>query len=238
MTDQFEMFDCVARSLRLTKKGCAKLWESARDDPPQPHEGRFSCRSCAVGAANAGKPHDQFAAIRDELRPFCVRCQKVSDRIIGGRFCPSCYNRDREVRIGKNAKGGFPNRVASTLAPVRILVTRDGASKVEEQLAAGAEEVIIATAKTARGPMSWSLSSVALMFNGEQIDPLAQADDEEDLPRRRRPLLPAWPWGSCLTPLPRHLFTRPVKGVGLGLDTRNGERPDAGFFRASPVMFL
>ena len=182
-----DLFLCDRRSMRLTQAGCARLWESAQDDPPKPHEGRYACRTCEIGAANAGKPHDPFVEIRDELKRICTRCGKVSSRIICQVFCPSCYNRNREVRIGRNRKGAFPVKTAARLRMVSVVVARGDDVTVEERQASGVEEVILATAKTARGPMSWSSPSVTLEFNGVPIDPSEQAEPK----RRRLPMKPA-----------------------------------------------
>jgi hypothetical protein len=39
---------------------------------------------------------------------ICARCLLESDRMIHGYLCVSCYNREREYRIGRNAKGKPP----------------------------------------------------------------------------------------------------------------------------------
>src|SRR5690606_2664063 len=38
----------------------------------------------------------------------CTRCEVGSFRLVSGRLCPSCYNRQREWIVGRNAKGGKP----------------------------------------------------------------------------------------------------------------------------------
>lgn len=39
---------------------------------------------------------------------ICSRCHRVGMRLIGGDICVSCWNRQREVIIGKNARGRKP----------------------------------------------------------------------------------------------------------------------------------
>jgi hypothetical protein len=42
-------------------------------------------------------------------RVFCCRCERGAVRLIHGSVCISCYNREREIRIGKNARGTYPS---------------------------------------------------------------------------------------------------------------------------------
>lgn len=105
---QLELFRCVRRELTLTPKGCARLFESAADNPPLPHEGRAACIGCPVGAVHAGRPVPPSLAWKNAIAPVCAGCAKVSDRIIQHRYCPSCYNRRLEAKKGANAKGTPP----------------------------------------------------------------------------------------------------------------------------------
>jgi hypothetical protein len=67
------------------------------------------CRDCRIGAAHAGERHIHRSAIFDMA--ICPRCRRGGARMIGGRLCVSCYNREREFKIGKNAKGTRPGLV-------------------------------------------------------------------------------------------------------------------------------
>lgn len=69
----------------------------------------------------------------------CIRCLKTSmtnDRLIGRMrllrehtICVSCYNREREIRIGANAKGGRPKVWAGKLFETRIVCIENGIQK-------------------------------------------------------------------------------------------------------------
>jgi hypothetical protein len=48
---------------------------------------------------------------------ICPRCRRGGSRMIGGRLCVSCWNREREVKIGRNAKNTRPQLV---LEPRRL----------------------------------------------------------------------------------------------------------------------
>ena len=41
---------------------------------------------------------------------ICMRCHRGSTRLIGRSLCPSCWNRQREYLVGKNAKGAKPTK--------------------------------------------------------------------------------------------------------------------------------
>jgi hypothetical protein len=108
------MVACDRRKMRLTETACTKLWHSAMESPPEPWEGRFACRNCPVGAARAGVVFDGFKAAKEKLLHVCVRCCDLATKLVGGTLCVSCYNRAREVAIGRNRKGTPPKRAIPT----------------------------------------------------------------------------------------------------------------------------
>jgi hypothetical protein len=153
-----EMFICARMALRLTRKGCAALWTSARQKPPAPWDGRAACVGCNVGARNAGQPDvPEIVAAVDAWRRVCPRCRRVSLRMIRGRLCISCYNRDREVRIGHNAKGGRI-RLAAKLHPAALqVVSEDGPRTIRLPSVLDLSEVMILAARKATGPLFFTL---------------------------------------------------------------------------------
>ena len=102
------MMQCARRNLRLSTAGCSRLWLSADAKAPEPWESHAACRFCPVGAVNSGKSVEPLGELVASIRHICPRCDKPSDRLISNRLCIGCYNRDREARIGKNAKGSVP----------------------------------------------------------------------------------------------------------------------------------
>lgn len=73
--------------------------------------------------------------------------------MIRNRFCVSCYNRDREVAKGRNAKGGRPSLA---LRDVELAVERDGAIRpVRHRQVASAAEAMLAEARRATGPLAF-----------------------------------------------------------------------------------
>jgi hypothetical protein len=76
-------------------------------------------------------------------------------------LCISCYNRDREVRVGKNAKGGIPTKTldAWKLHTSRVTAIEDGQVRVVEiNHCTGAAELILTLARKATGPMQFAFA--------------------------------------------------------------------------------
>lgn len=99
-----QLFVCpsIPGKLTLSAQSCANYHVSA-----QKKEWALRlrhCVECPVGAKNAGVD----LAAPFQRRALCVRCGSGAGRMVLGRLCMSCYNREREWRIGKNAKGRQP----------------------------------------------------------------------------------------------------------------------------------
>lgn len=99
-----QLFVCprIPGKLTLSEASCANQHKTAQQKEwayRLPH-----CVGCPIGAKNAGL---------DVAPPFqrvsvCLRCGSGAGRMVLGRLCMSCYNREREWRLGRNAKGGAP----------------------------------------------------------------------------------------------------------------------------------
>lgn len=94
-------------ALRLTPATCAGMWQRARRNAEPDRIRLEPCRGCPVGAAHAGVKVRPSPAQAIDPGLSCVRCgQSGGRRLVGSRLCVSCYNREREYEIGRNAKGG------------------------------------------------------------------------------------------------------------------------------------
>jgi len=146
------MFDCERLSARLTAPSCAARWKKAAERLPDPSNSLSHCRGCPIGASHAGVAMSSVEAAADEWRMVCCRCLRQSDRLIRGRLCVSCYNREREVKVGRNGKGGRP-LLTDRLKPVSVAITtEDGVTRiVTAESATGAVEIMVQAAKTAKG---------------------------------------------------------------------------------------
>lgn len=114
-------FRCEKLSATLSPQGCAANYRSSlkRGDAERLHH----CRNCPIGALHTGEE-----PVR--LSPYyggnlCSRCHRPASRIIHGRICVSCQNREYEIIRGRNAKGMPPVKLAP-LHPRRLKVAIGG----------------------------------------------------------------------------------------------------------------
>lgn len=146
-----QLVDCARVKLRLSSRACARNWLATNPVSPPVWEGRVACHGCPAGAVRAGGTIDPAAAVRDKLASICPRCRKTSDRIIKGRLCVSCYNRDLEVQRGYNRKGRPPIRVAARLFACQVMaIEADRVDRIEQANVAGVLEVAIWRARRAK----------------------------------------------------------------------------------------
>lgn len=118
MTHKIELFECSRHpgGLRLTKNACAAGWLRAKKE----REG--CCFGCPIGGElNGVKVEPAKPTVMFE----CLRCGKSAKRMVYGRLCVSCCNRQYEILRGKNAKGSVPVKmrlVVVRLAGLRPLI--------------------------------------------------------------------------------------------------------------------
>jgi len=112
-----QVFTCDRLSCVLTKEACAANY--TRSNAP------ISCKGCPIGAAHAGDAPmvtGRHTNAEAAIGLSCIRCERnerTATRYIG-RFrltrartlCLNCFNREREVVRGYNAKGAAPVRWA------------------------------------------------------------------------------------------------------------------------------
>ena len=93
-----QLFRCHAQHLDLSREACASF-----------HLRRHTvaCARCPIGAAHAGRS----APPRHQGESTCARCERIGQRIVRGRLCVSCFNREAEVERGYNRKGVPPQLV-------------------------------------------------------------------------------------------------------------------------------
>lgn len=98
------MFVCSRRQATLQVSACAKMWDEANTkNAPERLE---RCRGCELGAEHAGAGEISGSPLYGSK--ICARCHRSGFRLVGGHICVSCWNREREYLIGRNAKGAAP----------------------------------------------------------------------------------------------------------------------------------
>jgi hypothetical protein len=150
------LFHCEKQNMRLTTLGCAKLWRAAREKRPDPWDSKYHCFTCSIGAANAGEAISATAVETEAIRTICPRCRRRAFRMISGRFCISCYNRHREVLVGKNGKGGRPQLTDVLHSEHVMVLTGDGVYSKECEAVTCLPEAMIALARSAIGPIAFA----------------------------------------------------------------------------------
>lgn len=127
-----DYFRCDRYGL-MSVQACGRSYTAA---PAASREGRlFGCIGCDVGAAHTGGAH----VSNDHHKPLvCTRCRKAANEfknsvgrvrmVRGGTICVSCFNREREVLAGRNAKGTKPRL---RLQAVTVALIEDGRMEVQ-----------------------------------------------------------------------------------------------------------
>lgn len=101
------MFRCEKLHGSMQIATCGERWKIAND--MQNVDGKFgACQNCTIGARHAGVGEISASPLRG--MSICARCHQGTTRLVFKHLCVSCYNREREYRIGKNARGAVPVR--------------------------------------------------------------------------------------------------------------------------------
>lgn len=151
-------FACSRLHGDVSVEWCAQTWRevNCRKKAHRWGESRETirdrtCKQCPLGAQHAGVDFVPPAVVVDSK--VCPRCRRSSDRLIFGRLCVSCYNRDRERKIGRNAKGAAPKRLLP-LYRVHVLArVKDDPPIVRDDVCVDGTEAVIAAFR-ALGPFA------------------------------------------------------------------------------------
>lgn len=147
-------FRCEKLRATISVSSCSQRWEKAneRGAPERLH----ACKGCHIGAEHAGQPVVLSSPLYE--RRICTRCHRPSERLIHDEHCPSCYNREREFVVGRNAKGTRPVK-HSHLHPVSVRYAACG--RVGERrldLAADSVEAVVSVLRHTPGEVVFGFS--------------------------------------------------------------------------------
>jgi hypothetical protein len=101
-------FHCDRLRATLSTDACGDRWSAAGTAIGDVRW--VTCKNCRIGARHAGKFDANPSPLK--ARKICARCHVTASRLIGKHLCISCYNRQREQVVGKNAKGTTPIKLA------------------------------------------------------------------------------------------------------------------------------
>ncbi|HED33724.1 MAG TPA: hypothetical protein ENJ08_05825 [Gammaproteobacteria bacterium] len=127
MTESTDLFTCPnhAGNLKISEASCASMWQRARSLRNESYNPIEACCGCAIGARCAGCDEDAQERKMGLIDHICTRCHRPATRFVYGRICISCYNRGREVMIGKNARGAVPKYLPAMIS-VHVAYQDDG----------------------------------------------------------------------------------------------------------------
>lgn len=142
-------FVCDRLHGEVSVEWCAKTWGEV-NSPVQPKRWRDkssmrerTCRRCPLGASHAGVEFVPPSVVVDSQ--ICPRCRRQAERLIRGRLCVSCYNRDRERQIGRNAKGTKPKYLPAVHGVEIFARVKQDKPVVRKELCVDSVEGLIAT---------------------------------------------------------------------------------------------
>lgn len=156
-----KMFRCEPYRANLTMQGCGARWREAQTAGGEAADRVAHCRGCSIGALHAGfRP---IAYSRWFGVSICPRCSKGTTRMIGGSRCVSCYNRERELRAGRNARGNKPVELLERpLHAVELrLVVDDEPRRVRHGPTTGLAETLIQILRTTKGEIGFGFIAPA-----------------------------------------------------------------------------
>jgi len=127
MPESTDMFICPnhAGNLTISPASCASMWQRARSLRNETYNPVEACCGCAIGARCAGFEDAAEERKTGLIDHICTRCHRSATRFVYGRICISCYNRGREVMIGKNARGAVPKYLPAMIS-VHVAYQDDG----------------------------------------------------------------------------------------------------------------
>ena len=115
-------FDCARLRATLSRAACAKNFLA---------QAAFACQNCTLGQQHAQALRPDVKPVQDAGRldrctaRACVRCGRPALRLVRGHtLCVSCFNREREVIHGRNAKGARPQKWRELLHPAHAEIRR------------------------------------------------------------------------------------------------------------------
>ncbi len=161
-----EFFTCERLRASMSVKGCGTRWTEAQGGEGGRYgnsvfEARASltntCRSCPIGAAHAGADHVHHSKLYGAS--ICPACRTGATRMIGNKVCVSCYNRRRELRAGKNARGNAPIELMQRpVHPIEFRMAVDGRPRRVRAQGADLLEPMVQALRVTKGELVFAFS--------------------------------------------------------------------------------
>lgn len=122
-----QYFDCDRLSASLTHDACRQNWIAAhRRSTDETPLRLLKCRSCPVGRLLHTDSDAPQTWLDVRAANECLRCGRRDLRLIpSSGICVSCWNREREGRLNKDARGNIP-KTRIVLSQRRVGLIIDG----------------------------------------------------------------------------------------------------------------
>ncbi|CAE6693976.1 hypothetical protein R69619_00386 [Paraburkholderia nemoris] len=152
-------FACSKLRATMSVEACSGRWHKANSTDVDADR-MNTCKHCATGAQHSGRANHNPSKLRGMT--ICGRCHTGVARLIGKHLCVSCYNRQREYLIGKNAKGTAPIKLAK-LEPRRIRYMAGKAPKtLYMPLTVDTEELVISALRDSKDKVRFGCYNAAM----------------------------------------------------------------------------
>lgn len=152
-----QFFRCEPMRANLSTAACASNYKASLKKSEL--ERLHHCRNCPIGAMHAGETFVRTSSYYGSN--ICARCHRPSMRIIKGRLCVSCQNREYEYLKGRNAKGSRPVKL-SRLDPRRVRC-QIGRKIIDRRIehSDSMEEVLLTVLRNAQGAVRFGYTASA-----------------------------------------------------------------------------
>jgi hypothetical protein len=135
-----QMFSCERHKATLRVDACKGMWLEANGRTPP--ERLAKCRNCPFGARHAGFETFHVSTLKGS--GICSRCHRTGMRLVRGDICVSCWNREREFLIGKNAKGRPPKLHPDVALRTIRFRNGDQIDRIKREHSVSLEELMVA----------------------------------------------------------------------------------------------
>jgi hypothetical protein len=164
-----EFFRCDRHAATLSTAACTAMYREANHtDVGQLGNRLFRCRSCPIGASHAREEVAIFSALFGS--DICPRCGKGTTRMIQGRICVSCRNREYELLRGRNAKGTAPVKLRP-LFPINLKFMVNGKQRTYyAPMATDITETMVQVLRLTKGRITFGFQAdPSVIKQGESI---------------------------------------------------------------------